>query len=144
MPFGSNAERVVVLPGENPAVDFAVTLNSARELLMGAPAVAEAGMVLQNRQGAAGVAALLSLLERWAVRVAPFTAAHALEAMEAYRRYGKGQHRAALNLGDCNSYAVAKVVGARLLCQGDDFAETDLGRVDDSPVGFRTLALDDD
>ncbi len=136
MPFGSNAARVVVLDssvllavllGENPVTDFAVTLNSAKELLVGAPTLAEAGIVLQSRQGTAGVAALLSLLERWTVRVVPFTAAHALEAMEAYRRYGKGQHRAALNLGDCNSYAVAKLAGARLLYKGDDFEQTDLG-----------------
>lgn len=68
MPFGSNGQRVVVLDssvlvavllGENPVTDFAETLNSARELLVGAPTSAEAGIVLQNRQGAA---ALLSLL----------------------------------------------------------------------------------
>jgi uncharacterized protein with PIN domain len=53
MPFGSNPERVVVLDtsvllavflGENSVTDFAATLNSAKELLVGAPTSAEAGM----------------------------------------------------------------------------------------------------
>ena len=41
-------------------------------------------------------------------------------------RYGKGRHPAALNLGDCASYAVAKARGLPLLFKGDDFPRTDL------------------
>ena len=47
----------------------------------------------------------------------------------AYRMYGKGRHRAALNYGDCFSYALAKVSGQPLLFKGDDFARTDIGLV---------------
>ena len=36
-------------------------------------------------------------------------------ALEAYARFGKGRHPAALNMGDCFAYAAAKENGARLL-----------------------------
>ena len=47
-------------------------------------------------------------------------------ALEGWRRYGKGRHPAALNLGDCFSYGLAKALQAPLLFKGDDFAATDL------------------
>ena len=47
-------------------------------------------------------------------------------AAEAYARFGKGRHPAALNMGDCFAYACARANGARLLFKGDDFARTDI------------------
>ena len=47
-------------------------------------------------------------------------------ARDAFVAYGKGRHAAALNLGDCASYAVAKARGLPLLFKGNDFAFTDL------------------
>ena len=47
-------------------------------------------------------------------------------AIAAHNRYGKGQHPAKLNMGDCFAYACAKANGAALLYKGDDFARTDL------------------
>lgn len=47
-------------------------------------------------------------------------------AMDAYARFGRGRHLAALNMGDCFAYACAKTNGARLLYKGDDFARTDM------------------
>ena len=47
-------------------------------------------------------------------------------ALDAYQRYGKGRHRAKLNMGDCFAYACAKTNDARLLYKGDDFTHTDL------------------
>jgi ribonuclease VapC len=58
--------------------------------------------------------------------IVPFTAAHASLARDAWRRYGKGRHKAGLNLGDCFSYALAKERGQALLFKGDDFAATDI------------------
>ena len=51
-------------------------------------------------------------------------------ATDAYAQYGKGRHLAALNMGDCYSYACAKVNRAVLLYKGDDFAKTDLAMFD--------------
>jgi ribonuclease VapC len=47
-------------------------------------------------------------------------------ALEASRTYGKGRHVAALNFGDCFSYACAKAYRLPLLYVGDDFTKTDL------------------
>jgi ribonuclease VapC len=47
-------------------------------------------------------------------------------ARAAFARYGKGRHRAGLNLGDCFSYALAQSLAQPLLVKGDDFCHTDL------------------
>jgi ribonuclease VapC len=58
--------------------------------------------------------------------VAPIDAAIADAAQEAFLMFGKGRHRARLNLCDCFSYAVAKAMDAPLLFVGNDFAQTDV------------------
>jgi ribonuclease VapC len=47
-------------------------------------------------------------------------------ARVAFLRFGRGRYPAALNLGDCASYALAKLRNLPLLCKGDDFPQTDL------------------
>ncbi len=47
----------------------------------------------------------------------------------AYRRFGRGRHRAGLNFGDCFAYALAAVSGQPLLFKGDDFSHTDVASV---------------
>ena len=47
-------------------------------------------------------------------------------AIEAFRRFGRGRHPAALNIGDCFSYALAAVSDDSLLFKGNDFALTDI------------------
>ncbi len=46
-------------------------------------------------------------------------------AVDAFNRFGKGRHPAALNMGDCFAYACARSRAMPLLCKGDDFARTD-------------------
>jgi ribonuclease VapC len=73
--------------------------------------------------GISGVAAV-ALLADAAKR--PFTADQAELARQAWRRFGKGNHPAGLNLGDCCAYALAKTSGEPLLCKGNDFVQTDI------------------
>lgn len=47
-------------------------------------------------------------------------------ALAAYLQYGKGVHRAGLNMGDCYAYALARQMGAPLLYKGNDFVLTDV------------------
>ena len=57
----------------------------------------------------------------------PFDAPLAKIALEAFERYGKGNHsKARLNLGDCAAYALAKSKNVPLLYKGTDFANTDI------------------
>lgn len=60
------------------------------------------------------------------IKIVPATAEQAKLAREAYRRYGKGNHEARLNLGDCFAYALAKARDEKLLFKGDDFRHTDV------------------
>jgi ribonuclease VapC len=108
---------------------FEVVLDkiaAADVVAIGAPTAAEAGIVLDARLGAVGHGALIRLLHEWAVSVVPFGEDHWKHAAEAYVRFGRGHHKAALNFGDCLSYAVAKVADQPLLCVGTDFSKTDL------------------
>jgi len=47
-------------------------------------------------------------------------------ARQAYRDFGKGRHKARLNLGDCFAYALAKEMHEPLLFKGRDFHHTDI------------------
>jgi ribonuclease VapC len=47
-------------------------------------------------------------------------------AVRAHIRFGKGRHKAGLNMGDCFAYACAKVHKVPLLCKGNDFIHTDI------------------
>jgi ribonuclease VapC len=101
-------------------------LNDAPQLFVGAPTLVEAVIVLVRREGESQALLLEELLRRLKVAVVPFAEEHYREALWAFRRYGKGRHPAALNFGDCLSYAVARAAGLPLAYVGDDFAQTDL------------------
>lgn len=95
---------------------------------IGTPTLVETGIVLGARLGKDARALLTRLLDELDVVEVPFGEAHWREALAAYRRFGRGRHRANLNFGDCLSYAVARLAGEPLLFVGDDFAATDLER----------------
>jgi ribonuclease VapC len=59
-------------------------------------------------------------------RFGAFPAEARTTALDAFERFGKGRHPAALNLGDCFAYACARLAGAPLLYKGDDFPQTDI------------------
>lgn len=93
---------------------------------VGAPTVAETGIVLEARLGQDARAILERFLQDFSVAPIAFGEAHWREALAAFRRFGKGRHPAALDFGDCLTYATARLAGLPLLCTGDDFAKTDL------------------
>lgn len=93
---------------------------------VGAPTLAETGLALTPRLGRDARRLLSAFVREAGITVVPFVEEHARVAVEAYARYGKGRHPAALNFGDCLTYAVARLAGQPLLCVGDDFPRTDL------------------
>ena len=95
----------------------------------GTPTLAETGIVLQARLGDDAHGLLERMLDELGIQEVPFGEIHWREAMDAYRRFGKGRHPAALNFGDCMTYAVAKLAGEPLLFTGNDFGRTDLDTV---------------
>lgn len=88
----------------------------------------ETSMVMELRWGDRAGREVDTLIEDIGAEIVPVDRLQALAAREAFRRYGKGLHRAALNFGDCFVYALAKTLGAPLLFKGDDFAQTDIER----------------
>ena len=118
---------VAVLRREPEADEFLRIIASADGCLLSSVSLLETSMVLAGRTGdAASWANLDALIARAAVQVVAQDASLAKLARDAFLRYGKGRHAAALNLGDCASYAVAKGNSLPLLFKGDDFAQTDL------------------
>ena len=111
---------------EAEAKQIVATLAEAEFVAIGAPTLAETAIVLAAKLGEASRTILSRLVEDLDLIVVPFTAAHGREAREAFLRFGRGRHPAALNYGDCLTYAVAKLAGQPLLFVGDDFRRTDL------------------
>jgi len=64
------------------------------------------------------------------MRQIAFAVEHWAVAVDAYLRFGKGRHPAALDFGDCLTYAISRLADEPLLCIGDDFTKTDLALVD--------------
>ena len=101
-------------------------VGAAASVEIGAPTLFETAMVLLSRMGDQGLASLTDFLQRFSVEVIPFGDCHWRVATEAFGRFGKGRHEAALNLGDCMTYATALIQGGSLLFVGDDFERTDV------------------
>jgi ribonuclease VapC len=93
---------------------------------IGAPSLLEAILVISGRAGRDRSEDVRQFVRDLGIVVIPFEEEHARVAAEAFARFGKGRHRAALNFGDCMTYAVAKLAGRPLLCTGEDFRKTDL------------------
>lgn len=110
-------------PGFERLVD---RLRSANTIGIGTPTLVEAGMVLSARLGVEPQALLDRFLRDFGVTPVAFGEQHWREALEAFRRFGKGRHPAALNFGDCLSYAAARLADRPLLFVGDDFPRTDI------------------
>lgn len=101
-------------------------LAASTGVAVGGPTLAEAGVVLAARLGPSGKTLLTRFVQEAELAVVPFTEDHWPLAVDAYLRFGKGRHPAALNLGDCLTYAICRAADRPLLCVGDDFARTDL------------------
>ncbi len=117
---------LAVLLDEPERDRFIALLAEARDPLISAATLLEASIVMRTRKGHDGVTRLDALLARAGVRPVAFDADQASLAREAFVRFGKGQHPAGLNFGDCFAYALAKAHDRPLLFKGDDFVRTDV------------------
>ena len=116
---------LAILQRESEAAAFRHAIDRAPTALIGAATLFECSMVLLSRRGEGGVDDLTGIIEGGAIQIVPVDEHHAALALDAFRRYGRGRHRAGLNYGDCLSYALAKATGLPLLFKGDDFIHTD-------------------
>ena len=97
--------------------------------LMSAANVLEAWIVADRHENPAKAPALDALLETLSIEIEPVTVRQARIARQAYKTYGRGNHPAGLNYGDCFAYGLAKATGQFLLFKGSDFSQTDIAAV---------------
>jgi len=110
---------------ENGAEALLSMILGAEFAGMGAPTATETGLVLTGRLKHNATGSLLRFFQETGIEIVPFTDLHWQRAIDAYARFGKGRHPAALNFGDCMTYATAALARQPLLCRGD-FRKTDL------------------
>jgi ribonuclease VapC len=119
---------VAILRREPEAISFEEMILQAGGGLLSAVSYLELCMVIAGKNHESVLDRVDSILRRMNISTVDTTVADATFAREAFLRFGKGRHVAALNLGDCFSYALAKRLGEPLLFKGDDFTKTDLRR----------------
>jgi ribonuclease VapC len=86
----------------------------------------EAAIIADNNSNPALRRKLDDLLRDASISIETITPKQAEIARAAYRDFGKGRHKAGLNLGDCFAYALAKEMDEPLLFKGNDFSKTDI------------------
>lgn len=118
---------LALLLHEPDAEIIVAVMNEAEEMFLSALNYTETGVVWDNHTARkTDPSDLTALLKALAVTIVPVTGEIAEEARIAYRRFGKGNHPARLNLGDCFSYALSKSMQIPLLYKGVDFGKTDV------------------
>jgi ribonuclease VapC len=118
----TSALMAIVL-GEPQSDACIAALEAEDRILISAGTVAEALIVSAQKDVDEEVAGLIEDLR---IEVVPVTRGTAQRAAAAHARFSKGNHRAALNFGDCFAYEVAKENSCPLLYVGDDFTKTDV------------------
>jgi len=117
---------VALLLKEPEASRFLELLRDADSVGIAAPTLLECEMVIATLLGAGGLLRVDQFMRALGVEILPFGDRELAIARIAFREYGKGRHRAALNFGDCFSYATAITRDESLLFKGVDFSQTDV------------------
>jgi ribonuclease VapC len=117
---------LAVVLDEPDGRQFATTIRRAQRARMPAPAWIEAALAIETRGDDIAGRRFDEAVQRLRIEIMPFTREHAEFAREARRIYGRRQHPAWLNFGDCMVYGVAKAEREPLLFKGNDFAQTDI------------------
>ncbi len=117
---------VCIVLEEPEAAAFASAIFEDSIRLVSVVSLVEAGIVLEKALGRAGSKELEFAIRTLKLSIQPVTVDQGQTALLAHWRYGRGLHRAALNFGDCFTYALAKRTNEPLLFKGNDFGRTDL------------------
>lgn len=101
-------------------------IDQADRCVVSAVSRVEMSLVLEGRNGDIGRLELENFFRVSGAEIVAVTLQQVDLAIDAFRRFGRGRHKAALNMGDCFSYALAKALDVPLLFKGDDFSQTDI------------------
>lgn len=117
---------IAILTGEAEREEFLRAITMATDPVMSAITLYEACIVLDGKNEQNVFQRLEAFIRDLDIRVIPFSGRSAERAYEAYAKWGKGNHKASLNLCDCPSYALARELDVPLLFKGGDFTQTDV------------------
>ena len=120
---------IAILFGKPEASVFSRALAEDPKKLISTFNALETGIVVEAKKGKAGGRELDLLLHRARIEIVSMNVDQLELARSDWRNYGKGNHPAGLNIGDCCAYALAKYTGEPLLFKGDDFKQTDIRSV---------------
>ena len=124
-----DASAILAILLEEPdgdRMEDALLLSPDRHHVMSPVNYLEAAVRLDNLKNSDKGAELDNLISDFGINLVQVTPRHARLAREAYRQFGRGNHKAKLNLGDCFAYALSKARGEPLLFKGEDFRLTDV------------------
>lgn len=116
---------IAILTEEPEADAFRAVLYRSSASSIASVTLVEATQVASrdaNNDPSASIDRILSSLE---IDVVPVDRTIANLARQAFLAFGKGRHKAALNICDCFVYALAKSLDAPILFKGGDFSLTD-------------------
>lgn len=122
----NSSALMAVIFNEPEESQFAAVLVDAPVLRMSVANWVEAAIVVDSRKDPRAKARFEDLQKMLQIELVPVTVDMAYRSRVAYADYGKGNHPARLNYGDCFAYALAKETGEPLLFKGTDFAQTDI------------------
>lgn len=127
--FVDASALLAILVDEAEATEFRARIKAAPVVLVSPIAIYETVLAVARVQAVDLVVAEATVgdfLDTAGAQIIPIDAAIGTLALDAFTRYGKGRHPAALNMGDCFAYACAKASGVPLLAKGSDFRQTDV------------------
>lgn len=115
-----------ILFQEPEAIEFATAIEVDPIRLISTVTALETMIIVEARKGQAGAREVDLLFHKAKLDIVPFSKEQVEIARQAWQKYGKGKHPAALNFGDCFTYALAKTSQESLLFKGNDFHKTDI------------------
>jgi len=121
----SSALLTVVLrePERERYLDAMLNANSRR---MSVANWFESSMVIDSRGSPTASSRFEEVIRLLQLELEPVSGSQAELARRAWQLFGRGNHRARLNFGDCFAYALAREKSEPLLFKGDDFSQTDI------------------
>jgi ribonuclease VapC len=117
---------IAVLRHEDDADRIIHALTTSTDSRMSAASWLEAAIMVDGNADPVLSGRFDDLIAAAGIALEPVTADQVRVARQAYRDFGKGNHPAGLNVGDCLTYALARTRGEPLLFKGGDFALTDV------------------
>ena len=117
---------LAILKNEPERRSFNEAIEAAERRSLSAASFVESSIIIESRYGADGMRDLDLFIAKAQIELIAVDVEQAHLARQAFRLFGKGRHPAALNFGDCFSYALARSLAGALLYKGADFGKCDI------------------